>query len=85
MPKALRFINTDKFHQFPGQAVSRLESDEYRTIDSIDSAGGRKINCVNLYGLFNLILGNRKQGAGEGEARRGGVSWVSQSVINLRL
>lgn len=54
------------------QAIQRLDNDE-RSMFNIGRQGDT--NCVNEYGLYNLVLASRKQGAKEFKR------WITHEVI----
>ncbi len=64
--KALEILNTT-------QAVQRLDEDE-KSMLNIGLSGGAT-NCVNEYGLYNLILASRKKEAKEFKR------WITHEVI----
>jgi len=60
----------------PSDAVRRLDEDEVDLIEVIDSLGrAQTINIVNEAGLYNLILGSRKQEAKDFKR------WITHEVI----
>ena len=64
--KALDISNTSK-------AMKRLDEDEKSNL-KLGLSGG-DTNCVNEYGLYNLVLASRKQGAKEFKR------WITHEVI----
>lgn len=64
--KALEISNTT-------QAVQRLDDDE-KSMLNIGLSGGAT-NCVNEFGLYNLVLASRKQGAKDFKR------WITHEVI----
>ena len=64
--KALDIVNTT-------QAMQRLDGDE-KSMFNIGLSGGAT-NCVNEYGLYNLVLASRKKEAKEFKR------WITHDVI----
>lgn len=57
------------------QALSRLDTDEKADVILNDGSQNRKMNIVNEYGLYNLVLSSRKPEAKEFKR------WITHEVI----